>query len=269
MITANGIQIKPTIFPDGTSQVWQLPKEIFNTKHITIDWRFENEREILDLFSLREILLDQWMTWSLEVPFLPYARQDKPVSNDNTFNLRVLAKLINQLGFTDVRSVDVHNPQLTSSLIERFVNVSPASIHKQLFEKLPDAMLVYPDEGARKRYDPDGSEYCKHRIVFEKTRDQSTGKITGHKVADRTPFKGFPKSYLILDDLCDGGATFISIAKVLRVENPPADINLYVTHGVFSKTLEPLHRAGIRVYTTDSLKQKSTTEWNVMEIFKV
>jgi ribose-phosphate pyrophosphokinase len=269
MITANGIVIKPTIFPDGTSQIWNLPESLFSNKHIEVDWRFESEREILDLFSLRELMLTVMpFTWSLYVPYLPYARQDKEVSNESTFNLRVIAKLINQLGFHYVKALDVHNPDLTKSLINRFENITITHIHQQLLlEKFPNSMLVYPDQGAFRRYEKN-TPYMRHRLVFQKKRDQSTGKIVGHEL-DRvytTPYQGsLPKFYLILDDICDGGATFISIAKQIRLQNPAAEINLFVTHGLFSKGIEVLNAAGVNVVTTDSLMHNA----NMPGVFKV
>jgi hypothetical protein len=45
MIKIDGFEIKPTIFPDGTSQVWKIPDELFNKSGLTIDWRFEREDE--------------------------------------------------------------------------------------------------------------------------------------------------------------------------------------------------------------------------------
>ena len=42
------------------------------------------------------------------------------------------------------------------------------------------------------------------------------------------------KSVLIADDICDGGRTFIELAKVLK-ERGAAHIHLHVTHGIFSK----------------------------------
>ena len=54
---------------------------------------------------------------------------------------------------------------------------------------------------------------------------------------------------LIVDDICDGGATFVGLAKELRAAGAKK-VYLYVTHGIFSKGL-PLE--GIdKVFTTDS-----------------
>jgi ribose-phosphate pyrophosphokinase len=43
---------------------------------------------------------------------------------------------------------------------------------------------------------------------------------------------------LIVDDICDGGATFIGIADAIHEKDPDADVRLYVTHGIFSKGID-------------------------------
>ena len=63
-----------------------------------------------------------------------------------------------------------------------------------------------------------------------------------------------PEGYfLLVDDICDGGGTFIGLAN----ECFPswADYDLYVTHGIFSKGTDILFDAFVNVITTDSLPQ--------------
>jgi ribose-phosphate pyrophosphokinase len=60
---------------------------------------------------------------------------------------------------------------------------------------------------------------------------------------------------LIVDDLCDGGGTFTAHASVLLAAGATA-VDLYVTHGIFSKGL-PLDHID-RVFTTDSYRRRGT-----------
>ena len=62
-----------------------------------------------------------------------------------------------------------------------------------------------------------------------------TGKILSVDVPDES----FEKPVVILDDICDGGGTFIALAQVLR-ERTRQPLYLYVTHGLFTKGLAPL-----------------------------
>jgi ribose-phosphate pyrophosphokinase len=91
--------------------------------------------------------------------------------------------------------------------------------------------------------------------VFDKYRHQSSGAITEHKILSGVEPINYPDGakLLVIDDLCDGGATFISIAKVLKKVFPNPDLHLYVTHGGFSRGKEVLTDVGYKVYTTNSL----------------
>lgn len=239
--------LQPTIFPDGTSQVWKLPQDVLDSHILNVTWNFESEREILDLLSLRMLMPPCIL--NLRIPYLPYGRQDKQVGNQSTFNLRVFAELINNLIPNSVISVDTHNPAETASLIHRFSNVEVTDIHKHLIDKLQPTYVVFPDAGAETRYNVNLGVPS---VICSKVRDQLTGNITGHDV----PCPGIKPGdkFLIIDDICDGGATFISIAKKLRSLQTDIKIDLFVTHGIFSKGKDILITNGINeVYTTNSL----------------
>ncbi len=63
------------------------------------------------------------------------------------------------------------------------------------------------------------------------------------------------KYCVIVDDICDGGRTFIELAKTLK-EGGAQRVVLYVTHGIFSKGIYPLEKYIDEVYTTNSFPQK-------------
>jgi ribose-phosphate pyrophosphokinase len=242
MIKLNGHPITTTIFPDKTSQVWKIDKSYFNRvngKGNIIRWEFEHEGEFMHLAQLR-MLMDQeafGFYLVLELPYLPYARQDKEVTNESTFALRSFCKLVNTLDFDEVKVFDPHNAALTSELLWGTEIEMPN--FEPLLKEL-DALPVYPDKGAAKRYNDN------HTIVFDKVRDPLTGTITGIELAKGTIE---PRAYIILDDICDGGKTFIEVSKKLY-EAGAKDVYLYVSHGIFSKGLEPLREAGIhRIFT--------------------
>ena len=57
---------------------------------------------------------------------------------------------------------------------------------------------------------------------------------------------------MIVDDICDGGQTFIELAKALEKQGAH-QIFLYVTHGIFSKGLDTLKVYFSGVYCYHSL----------------
>lgn len=234
MIYLNGTPLTITHFPDNTSQVWnlELPKEAH------IYWDYKSEAEFLYLAQLKDLLDYYSIPAKLHLPYLPYGRQDKPISNSNTFALKTFAKLLNSLNFDEIVTYDAHS-SVAFSLIN---NLRDAYSGAHLFfaHKLKDITFVYPDKGAAKRYST-----IRPSIKFDKKRNEK-GKIIEH-VLEEGEANG--KKVLIVDDICDGGATFISVCKLLK-DAGAIEVNLYVSHGIFSKGLRILHAAGInRIFT--------------------
>jgi ribose-phosphate pyrophosphokinase len=145
--------------------------------------------------------------------------------------------------------VDTHNPILTESLIHNFANIEVTNLHRWLVDNTRPNYVVFPDAGAQSRY---SANLGTGVVVCNKVRDQLTGAITGHDMV--CPNISAGDRFLIIDDICDGGATFISIAKKLRSLHLDIYIDLFVTHGIFSKGKDILMTNGINtVYTTNSL----------------
>ena len=110
---------------------------------------------------------------------------------------------------------------------------------------------MFPDKGAQERY---GHLFGKTDfvVVGSKVRDQSTGQITGMSI-DGHIWSINRRRCIIFDDICDGGMTFIKIAEILK-ECEPSQIDLCVSHGIFSKGVNVLYDAGItNIFTTNSL----------------
>ena len=240
MIKLNGHIITPTIFPDKTSQVWKLPKNLIHITRNVIRWEFENEAEFIHLVQLKTLISKTFFAaYSvLELPYLPYARQDKAITNESTFAFLPFCKLLNTLDFDEVQVFDPHNNELAMDSIDGCVVAMP-NISK-IVKAAGNAIPVYPDAGASRRY-----VAMNKAIYCEKVREPLTGAIVGVKVNGKIK----KQSYVIIDDICDGGRTFIEVAKVLY-QKGAKEVHLYVSHGIFSKGLEPLREAGIkRIFT--------------------
>lgn len=244
MIYLNGSPINVTIFPDKTSQVWKLPEyTIKNSNWAHVTWDFENEAEFMHLAQLADLLFINKIEATLKLKYLPYGRQDKFISNDSTFALRTFGALLNTLQFKEVIIVDPH-----STIALDVINNSKAEYPKALIDKIMEETVsdyvCYPDNGALIKY---SQEYLYAYSYGEKVRDQATGNILSYQLFDAP----YGKKILIVDDICDGGMTFKILAKDLLTAGAQ-EVNLFVTHGIFSKGLKTLHDSGIKhVYTKD------------------
>lgn len=253
-ILVNDKQIAVTLFPDKTSQVWKLPdellREIERDNICDVTWEFEHEGEFLQLAQLKMLLDGYCDHVHLSVPYFPYARQDKHISNTTTFALRAFAPLLNSLGFKMTETVDFHNDRRLG-LFNNLKSLPPTPFIYPVLSKLKIRTVLFPDLGAKARY----NEYVVNHLQFSgsvytasKVRDQQTGHILGIKLPEAV----MPGPLLMIDDICDGGATFISLAFALKDRKYQGDLYLYISHGIFSKGLQPLWDAGFKgIYTHD------------------
>lgn len=254
MITINGHEIKPTIFPDKTSQVWKLPETAFklivDSGKSFVHWNFESEAEIMHLAQLN-FLLNEYAPFArhtLVMDTMPYARQDKEVTNESTFALRSFIALLHSMSWDEIRTFDVHNPEMTMRLLGSKLKNEKLELKHLPLELIQDRDMVigFPDKGAYERYD-----FLKMfpHLVGHKVRDQKTGYIKEYQYDSNVSIKG--KNVFMVDDLCDGGMTFILLTKQL-LQDGAKSVNLYTSHGIYSKGVDVLFDAGIsRIFNKD------------------
>lgn len=204
----------------------------------------------------------------LVLPLVPGSRQDRLMGSgsDYLFTAKSVAKMINERNFPKVTILDPHS-DVISALIDRCKVISAGQIigdcymsnHNQLYFRNNKMVtmaqgyysfdgVIAPDAGASKR----AAEVAKFLGVplFQggKTRDTKTGKITNFWIHD-IPLGG---NFLIVDDLCDGGGTFVGLAEEIRKQCKFAELSLYVTHGLFTKGTDELRKYFVNIITTDS-----------------
>lgn len=112
---------------------------------------------------------------------------------------------------------------------------------------LDNPILISPDAGAYKNTHKTAQLLNADLVPANKTRiDGAPDTIIQGDVAGR--------DCLIVDDLADGGRTFIGLAEKIK-ENGANKVFLYVTHGVFSNGLEVLKPHFEKVFCTDSYQE--------------
>lgn len=228
-------------FPDGQPHV-KLKNPPYIEGELRIRASIANPH---DLFELA-LLVDMYRKARkhLEITYLMGGRTDRAMSAVEPFTLRVVCYQINTMKFDTVTVLDPHSVVTPTLLRNCTVRSASAYAEKAAIHCKPD-YLVAPDLGAAKRVQEVADANGIPVLHFDKKRD-NRGNITGVKWL--SPHSLHEAVCLIVDDLCDGGATFTAVSEELRRYG--ATVNLYVTHGIFSKGL-PIK--GIdHVYTTDS-----------------
>lgn len=202
-----------------------------------------NSDDVMTLVMLVDALRETGIkNITLSMPYVPYARQDRVCNRGEALSIRAFAKIINSLNFSSVIVLDPHS-DVTPAIIDRCRIVPRASvmgIHKDVYawiikDDTSPMYLVSPDAGAVKKSYEITKEFPQFDgIIFaDKVRDVKTGEIVRTTVHN-VPFDIDEARLLVCDDICDGGRTFIELAKVLK-PHKPKELNLYVTHGIFSQ----------------------------------
>lgn len=219
---------------------------------------------ILALLSIKEILDSQKLDCniSLKMLYIPYARQDRRCATGDAMSLKVFTRLINSLNFYKVFVADPHSDVATNLIDNVVEQFSQADIVRRVASR-EGKTLVAPDFGATKKIEKVSNKFKLPVIQGFKTRNTSTGELSGFGYyGDVTG-----KDLLIVDDICDGGGTFLGLAKELY-KGGASSVELCVTHGIFSNGVDFLIDNGInKLYTTDSIPQTYLGGSDKFEVF--
>jgi ribose-phosphate pyrophosphokinase len=209
----------------------------------------------------------------IKIAYLLGARSDRKFVNGSSNYIKtVLAPVINSQNFASVTVLDPHS-DVVEACINKFKKVDNLSLVKYALEDLTgqfynglafshgNIVLVSPDAGALKKIYSiaEGIGYKKDIVIASKHRDLETGRITHTDVPDIK--NHLNKDFFIIDDICDGGRTFIEIVKVIKgYYDFKGRIFLIVTHGIFSAGYSELAKYFNGIYCTNSYKDVADVE---------
>lgn len=266
MIDINGIEITLSRFPDGTLHLTPNLNDVSleepTDQYALITWRYEGDEEMAAILFLTKHLQKLGYCVSLDMPYIPNARQDRVKTERDVFTLKYFAEFINSLNLDKVFVLDPHS-NVSAALFDNIITESPEYYCQQAIQTIYDEidnsplMAFYPDEGAMKRYSENYGLECAYAA---KNRDWQTGKILGLEViGNANAIKG--RNIIIIDDICSKGGTFYYSAKKLK-ELGANKIFLFVTHCEKTVFEGELFKSGLidKLFTTDSIFTPSVQE---------
>lgn len=181
----------------------------------------------------------------LLMPYLPYARQDRVCHSGESFALEVFIKLLSTAWFSRLFVSDLHSNVSAELLYKHGIQFWPES---QIFQMagLYDAVIA-PDKGAEQKAKRIANAAGVKLICLNKTR--TAGEVT-YNVPEGTVLQG---RCIVVDDICDGGATFNALAQAVKTTG--LELDLYVTHGIFSKGVDELLKNYATIYTRNLMNE--------------
>ncbi len=250
----NAVKSKVEVFkfPGGELGV-RLIAPVRDGDRVRIKAHIQNSDDIMTLLLLVDaIRREAIVTLILDLPYVPYARQDRVCNEGESLSIGVFASLINSCNFDRVFITDPHS-DVTPALIKNCVIIDQVAIFENVKQDWSNTVIVAPDAGAMKKaYDFAKRVGAADVLVAEKVRDVKTGKIVSVSLSGVFSSE---EEYFILDDICDGGRTFLEL--VTEFPDCVRRIDLAVTHGIFSKGVEVVAERFDNVYTTTSFHGKA------------
>lgn len=244
--------LRPLIFPAGESHVTREHRRHVEKTEIAVLYGSTDLNS--DLFTLKmwSNYLDDYPKTAkiLIIPYFPGARMDR----GRPFGLQVYVDAIHALHLDMVAVFDPHSqttPELLNAqkgLNARYLYPEDLlSSHTAHLNLMRYTGVIAPDEGARLRAEGVGRALGVPVFQATKKRDFGSGQLFDF---DCEPLPQGGK-FLLADDICDRGGTFLGLAKHLGL--PKEQLDLYVSHGVFSSdATETLPEAFGSILTTNS-----------------
>ena len=271
------IEFKISQFPDGQQTIdlldWSSIREY--TDPVMIKSRLNSFRDLELIIcatqAVRNVKSDKEI--QLYVPYFLGSRSDRKfVEGGVNYLKQVICPIINRQNYSKVITLDPHSDVLEACL-NNYRKISNVQLAKEAISDIDNkdgaqdrTMIVSPDAGALKKiYDIAKTFGIKNVVTAGKVRDIITGNIVKTELPQMN-LDGI-EQIVIFDDICDGGRTFIELAKVIR-EQTDKPIYLVVTHGIFSAGLLELSKHFNGVYSTNSVKDINVEEYSDFTVDK-
>ena len=254
------IEFKSWKFPVGEIGV-QITGDIAPTELHFVKIKFQSNDDIfvaLNLVDALERVGVAKRNIKLVIPYFPYSRQDRVCHSGESFALKVAFDILATAG------VQIYTRDMHSNAYLDFPPIVHNTKQHELVLGLPDYdLLVGPDVGSAKKVSGVAKFMQTPFILLNKSR---IGRYIEIEVPDtHHPIKG---RVCIVDDLCDGGGTFIAAAKAIRdaSDGEISTLDLYITHGFFTAGIDKLKDVFDNIYCSVLYSEDADTINFVKEI---
>lgn len=200
-------------------------------------WELMLIKDALDVFVSEKTICKS----NLMLNYLPHARADRRFETGNSFPLKVFTKAISNLDFSEIYVIDAHSNYFIDNVGTIVNHIEQWDCFLNIDTGIQSGdVLVAPDKGARKKivdiqHRLDKKVIATFVVEASKKRDIETGRIIETTLSDNMSIQG--KRCIIIDDIADGGGTFIPLAEKLK-QAGATRVDLYVTHGIFAKGID-------------------------------
>jgi ribose-phosphate pyrophosphokinase len=242
MITVHGFENKFWTFPGGERSVKLTPGSYVKSEPIQITMNFQSSDDLIDMILAANALRHMYghdVKIDLVVPYFPFSRQDRVMTEGESFGLQSADDIIKMCNFDSVTTWDIHSDVAGAMFPPGvFRNIPQENLWSEFIKSSlaeGKTVIISPDAGALKKIYKVAQKTGLTVVEAKKVRDVATGQIT-HTEFDGSQLADVDTA-IIVDDIIDGGKTFLELAKVIRGNGFTGKLILCATHGIFSKGL--------------------------------
>lgn len=267
-------KMKPFTYPAGEVSIkFEDSREFEKTELAIIQPEFGSIHNDLMSFRMWDAVLwdNEYVAGHnnyLIIPYMPGAREDR----GRVFGLEVYHDILSESYITECKVTFDPHSKVTEKLFNKWGSENDLMIlsvaelvnqRRYAFEGYD--YVIAPDEGATERAQSVADVLGVPVVQIKKKRDFGTGKILGFEAPDDIDLGS---KFLVVDDICDGGGTFLGLVETTGLSREHVD--LYVSHGVFSKGTEDLKKKFGRIITTNSYLSDSVRngEVDVLDVIR-
>ena len=220
-------------FPAGEVHIRDF--DVSDVTQVIFNWRGDHT-DLAVLSSLATVpRAMQSLADNLLVPYLPASRADRRIGNESLGKV-VYSDLISAawdgiLGtyYSTIDTWDLHSITSTDAPIN---NIPRMQQYLSTYNFPDNSVLLAPDEGSISRVAAISTTTGLPYVHATKNRDYATGQLLSNSIP---AVLGDYDHIFVVDDICDGGGTFLLLADSIRKQNISSNLHLFVTHGIFSK----------------------------------
>lgn len=187
------------------------------------------------------------------IPYFPGARQDRS-DGLAPFTIYLTSQLLSSRLNVRYHLFDTHS-EITQKLVCPDILFMPTDLDVPLSQDV--AGVIAPDLGAVSRAEAFRNRFYPRSELIKCSKSRNT--VTGNLSDYHMPELPLPGRYIIVDDICDGGGTFNLLAREFFKDSvgSHSKLEMFVSHGIFSKGLVNIDPRIEKITTTDSWCRES------------
>ncbi len=230
-------------FPDGWYDIKLLKPQNLVNRHVVFLFAMDDTSIIMEQMFVCMILPAQFLkSFIIDINYFAPGTHERVTEPGVCASAEPMARMFSNIPHTKtgpviIQLTDLHalpNQFYFQKCFTSFISSIP-----MLLGCKPQSTIVFPDDGAYKRFSPMilAKNPCCPMLICSKMRDGENRSVT------ISEYKNFPRHYLqcgellkeviIVDDLCHSGSTLVECAKALKKIDLIQSIDVWVTHAVF------------------------------------